>query len=139
MKASEAQCGAELFQFPTNQAINSLRGNVRENNRNLRRGVISEMVACAWLSAQGYDVFRNTSPYGDADIVIRNGSKLTAVDVKTGVNADGRGYLPGNRRMQAAQIASGVEILYVFPDGHCAWGRAIDPKYGQPPEEPRSG
>lgn len=50
------------------------------------RGAQAELLACAWLLERGYEVFRNVSPSGAYDLVIRKPDELTAtfVDVTTG-------------------------------------------------------
>ena len=42
------------------------------NNHNSKgtNGAISELLACTWLLEQGYEVFRNVSPFGDNDVVV---------------------------------------------------------------------
>jgi Holliday junction resolvase-like predicted endonuclease len=99
----------------------------QDDNANIRCGQISEHVACAWFLSQGYDVFKNISPHGDADIVVRRDGKTIPVDVKT---AKPDGSLSAHRTKQAKQIAAGVEIVYVFRDGRCEWGRDVDSAYG---------
>ena len=49
------------------------------------QGPLSEIVACAWLLRQGYEVFRNISFYGEADIIAMNFStkEVILIDVKT--------------------------------------------------------
>lgn len=48
-------------------------------------GTHGELLSCAWLIGQGFDVFRNVSPAGPADIVVRDRDtgETVAVDVKT--------------------------------------------------------
>lgn len=65
------------------------------------RGAQAELLACAWLLEQGYEVFRNVSPSGDYDLAIREPDKLEAVfvDVCTGcwcVRADGTKFVHVN-------------------------------------------
>lgn len=49
------------------------------------KGAKYELLACAWLLDQGYEVFRNVSPVGKGDLVIwKKGENPTIVDVKTG-------------------------------------------------------
>lgn len=55
-------------------------------NRN-HLGAASELIAAAYLLQQGYEVFRNVSPTGPADLVIwsRETGEMTKVDVKVPV------------------------------------------------------
>jgi hypothetical protein len=106
-----------------------------DENAKIRRGLISELVACAWFLAREYDVFRNVSPHGDTDIVVRKDGRTIPVDVKS---AKPDGNISPHRARQARQIANGVEILYVFRDGRCEWGRDIDPMYGSVGRIPKS-
>lgn len=47
-------------------------------------GAKTELEACAWLLAQGYEVFRNVSPFGLGDLIVwKNGTSIL-IDVKTG-------------------------------------------------------
>lgn len=58
-------------------------------------GVWSEMIACAWLISDGFDVFKNVSFYGMTDIVAHKENKFTKIDVKTvsvAPRKDGRAY-----------------------------------------------
>ena len=134
LKELKAGVGIELFDFLTRE---------NETTKQIRRGAISELIACAWFLAQGYDVFRNVSPHGDADIVVRKDGRTIPVDIKS---ARPTGELGANRKHQAAIIARGIEVVYVFRDGKCKWGRDIDPLYGRvrdpkvpsPPPDPVS-
>jgi hypothetical protein len=55
------------------------------------RGAQSELLACAWLFDQSYEVYRNTSAVGIADLAVYNPSTgdWFLVDVKTGSWAQG--------------------------------------------------
>jgi len=48
------------------------------------RGQVSELRAAAWLLEQGYEVFRNISPFGDVDIVAIKDGVVRLFDVKSG-------------------------------------------------------
>lgn len=58
------------------------------------KGSLAELLACAWLLKQGYEVFRNISQHGAGDLVIwRHGETPILVDVRTlniRVAADGK-------------------------------------------------
>lgn len=49
------------------------------------QGTYSELIACNWLLSLGYDVFRNISPHGKADIIAWNpeNDESLYIDVKT--------------------------------------------------------
>lgn len=80
-------------------------------------GAKSELLACAWLLSQGYEVFRNVSPFGDVDIVaLQNGASFL-FDVKTPCYRKNGEVLPALLRQ--SQIERGVIPLYVLPDGDC--------------------
>jgi Holliday junction resolvase-like predicted endonuclease len=51
----------------------------------IKSGAHAELIASAWLLKQGYEVFRNVSPDGEADLVVfcPNTRELKRVDVKT--------------------------------------------------------
>ena len=48
-------------------------------------GTHAELIACAWLIEQGFDVFRNVSPAGPVDIIVRDRDtgEVVSVDVKS--------------------------------------------------------
>jgi hypothetical protein len=74
-------------------------------------GALSELAACAWLLRRGYEVFRNVSPNGPADLVAwRPGYDPILVDVKTLGGAD-----PNiKNRLSPTQQGLGVRVLGVF-------------------------
>jgi len=96
------------------------------------RGALSELHAVAWLLEQGYEVFRNVSQHGPADIIAVNfdtGERLF-IDVKSAVLssyclADGNKITVerGNsyNRRTDAQKQHGVKILLVRRSGECFW------------------
>lgn len=75
-------------------------------------GAQSEMIAAAWLLAQGYEVFRNVSPHGLTDIIATRDNQVLRFDVKSRM-ADRTAQLSNE------QIALGVMVLKVLPDGQC--------------------
>ena len=87
-----------------------------------RRGASSELIACAWLLQQGYEVFRNVSPQGPIDLVAFKNGKTTFFDVKST-----NGYFPSNI-LTPKQKALGVLILAVDPDGKCEILISLPPK-----------
>jgi Holliday junction resolvase-like predicted endonuclease len=71
-------------------------------------GARSELIACAWLLAEGYEVFRNISPCGLVDIIALKDGKTFFFDVKTG-----RG------RLSSKQTKEGVLRLMITWTGEC--------------------
>jgi len=81
-----------------------------------RIGDIAEHKAVSWLFDQGYEVFRNASSVGFADLVIvdKTGEK-TLIDVKT-LKLDRRyGSYTSFHSRTKAQAKLGVQILKVHP------------------------
>jgi hypothetical protein len=77
------------------------------------RGAHSELIACAWLLAEGYEVFRNVSAHGFADIIALKDGKTFFFDVKT----SSASYKP---RISASQIKKGILPLHVTEAGECS-------------------
>lgn len=75
-------------------------------------GAQSEMIAAAWLLAQGYEVFRNVSQHGLADIIATFGDEVSRFDVKSRL-------LGREGHLSDEQAALGVKMLLVRPDGSC--------------------
>jgi Holliday junction resolvase len=75
-------------------------------------GARSELIACAWLLAEGYEVFRNVSPHGHIDIIALKDGKTFYFDVKT--------LQKGARHLPSQQIAQGVLPLTVTATGQCS-------------------
>jgi len=71
------------------------------------RGTETELRACAWLLAEGYEVFRNVSPFGPIDIVAIKAGIVRFIDVKTRT---------GTRSGHPADN-DGIEVLCGLPDG----------------------
>lgn len=86
------------------------------------RGALSEMIACAWLLQQGYEVYRNISAHGLADLVAIKEGRILQIDVKT-LSAGA----PMGLRWQ--QTAVGVAVIYVRPDGSCILDTAPQAKF----------
>lgn len=89
------------------------------------KGAISEHIATAWLMASGYDVFRNVSPNGRADLLAVDWVKdeTIRVDVKS------QGFSTVGDSPRSAEAADLVEMnkgfdiryLIVNNDGSCQW------------------
>lgn len=91
------------------------------------RGGYAELVACAWLLEQGYEVFRNVCDRGEIDVIAIGHGKTFLVDVKS-ANVAQTGSLrfqASGGRLTEEQIARGIVALYVSPDGVCAWDLRI--------------
>jgi len=90
-----------------------------------QKGAISEHLASAWLLQQGYDVFRNISPNGRADLLAVNwdADETIRVDVKSqeftltakGPRADAA------REMEERNEGFDIKYLVVRDDGSCGW------------------
>lgn len=72
-------------------------------------GAQTELVACAYLLGEGYEVFRNVSACGTADLIACKGDKVLRIDVKSGKTP----------KLKPAQEQEGIVILHVSEDGHC--------------------
>lgn len=71
------------------------------------RGAETELKACAWLLGEGYEVFRNVSPFGSVDIIATKDGVTRYIDVKSGTGScEGTGT-----------AVNGVEILYPWHAG----------------------
>jgi hypothetical protein len=84
------------------------------------KGACSELVACAWLLEQGYEVFRNVSSHGLVDLIALKENIVTFFDVKTWDSLKTR-HPP---RLSVAQKQLGVKLLAVKASGDCE----IDPE-----------
>jgi len=98
------------------------------------KGAISEHIATAWLMANGYDVFRNVSPNGRADILAVDWEKDETIRVD--VKSEGFSLVPGvgNRASITDNIETdrqnqgfNIRYLVVMNDGSCGWYSADEP------------
>lgn len=111
--------------------MGTIESHVTGNNGTLIRvkpgtkGSINEHLATVWLMKEGYDVFRNTSPVGRADLIAVNWDEgdWLAVDVKShGYNPNGDGVLGEAQKKQADEYRnSNIKYLVVGDDGSCSW------------------
>lgn len=96
------------------------------------KGAINEHLATAWLMRNGYDVFRNVSPVGRADLIANrwDGRGWIPIDVKSGgYNPYGVGGISEKGRRQATKYsASEVRYLIVGDGGDCSWYNKLPPK-----------
>lgn len=89
------------------------------------KGAINELIATAWLMKQGYDVFRNSSPRGRADLVANrwDGSGWLPIDVKS-EQFDLDGFTPmaeGQREQAQKYEGDDLKYLVVMDNGNCVW------------------
>jgi hypothetical protein len=75
------------------------------------RGAHGELTACVYLLGEGYEVFRNVSAWGTADLIAIRGGEFLRVDVKSGC--------PSTRNPTSVQQQEGVVILHVNEQGFC--------------------
>ena len=73
-----------------------------------QRGAETELMACAWLLGQGYEVFRNVSPFGMIDIIAIKDGVTRYIDAKSHAGGNLHGTL---------EQTENVEILYRLPNG----------------------
>lgn len=69
----------------------------------------TELAACVFLLGEGYEVFRNVSAHGTADIVACKGSEVLRIDVKSARHA----------KLTPEQEKEGIIILYIDENGRC--------------------
>lgn len=110
-------------------------GIIVEVHHNLK-GSINEHIATAWLLKDGYDVFRNVSPRGRADLIAKkwDSEDWIAIDVKSEhFNLRGTGPMNGGQRNTSKQYElSNLRYIVVNDDGSCKWYHDLDhPKDGE--------
>jgi len=74
-----------------------------------RKGLCSELKACADLIEQGYEVFKNVCHWGPIDIVAYKDGQFLPIDVKSNANS----------QLTDKQIEIGVIKLSVDANGRC--------------------
>jgi hypothetical protein len=77
-------------------------------------GSHSELLACAWLLKNGYEVFRNVSAHGAVDIIALKDGKILLLNVRSSPS------LERKSRLSAEDIKAGVLPILVTPNGSCA-------------------
>lgn len=108
------------------------------------KGSISEHLATAWLLQSGYDVFRNVSPNGRADLlaVDWDEDETIRVDVKSEgfTLVEGEGGEMGAKLRQRETLNSGFSIRYlvVKNDGNCEWYVKPDQAAANDNNEPKA-
>lgn len=97
------------------------------------QGAASELAACQFLLDKGYEVFRNVSAHGPADLVAWNPTThhILLIDVKTSRPKELEdGHHTYNYHCEAARQARalGVKLLLVVPEEgyRCFWNDYVD-------------
>ena len=80
-------------------------------SRKADRGAMSELVAAADLLEQGFEVYRNVSPQGSADLIIRRKDVLLSVEVRTAQKDIKTGHVHCTRKNLRSDI-----LALVFKD-----------------------
>lgn len=83
-------------------------------------GAVSELRVCSYLLEQGYEVFRNVSQHGPADIIAWHPEtdEIRKIDVKTAAQVtlrDGSVVISPKRSGQENCDRLGVELVHVHP------------------------
>src|SRR5215831_6430735 len=91
---------------------------------NKHKGSLAELIACAWLLKTGYEVFRNVSQHGVADVVAwRRGEAPILIDVRKltyQVAKDGKSC------SSPAETPRDPKVRFLFADiatGKCSFDR----------------
>lgn len=97
-------------------------------------GAMSEYTAIVWLYSKGYEVFRNTSPCGDTDMIAIKAGEFIKIDVKTASLSKGKitGAWPTAVRKAKEK---GITLLIVFNGTICLWGQEFVDKYRPVPSK----
>jgi Holliday junction resolvase-like predicted endonuclease len=74
-------------------------------------GALTELTACAWLLKQGYEVFRNVSAHGIADLVAYDPETRTYMPVDVKLQP-----LVGTAALKQEQAEQGIKLLIVDRD-----------------------
>jgi Holliday junction resolvase-like predicted endonuclease len=83
------------------------------------RGAYNELIAVAWLLTEGYEVFRNVSSHGCADLVVWRGEDVRFVDVKASTRTQNGEWQVPKRKSEARR--RGVWLLLVSWNGEFRW------------------
>ncbi len=76
------------------------------------KGAVAELSAILWLLANGYEVFRNVSQHGPADVIAIKDGKTLVLDIKTKM----ANTIP---LAKPEQTTMGVLFLLVGESGSC--------------------
>jgi Holliday junction resolvase-like predicted endonuclease len=84
-------------------------------------GAKNELLACTYLLEHGFEVFRNVSQHGTADLVAVKAGEILLIDVKARqVNRQGHQC---RTLLTERQREEGVVVMDVFSDGRCVLDR----------------
>lgn len=92
-----------------------------DHKNSTRMGYIAECSAIPWLLKQGWEVFRNVTPVGPADLIVWNPEtgEIIPVDVKRLRFVDGK---PFKAQKDQKSKRCGVKALHCHPEsGECLW------------------
>jgi Holliday junction resolvase-like predicted endonuclease len=85
-------------------------------------GAQAELIASAWLLSQGYEVFRNVSQHGIADLVALHSHLGTFILIDAKSEAEDRRSIGGATKLTAEQKAANVRrVLVDRKTGACRW------------------
>lgn len=93
-----------------------------------RLGAFSELHACMWLLSKGYDVYRNVSHAGRADIIAVKEEEVIKIDVKT-LKKNKKNNYNFHRTSYRANEEKNVKTLFVTEDGSCLFAEELDKQY----------
>lgn len=107
--------------FSIQEHLGAIRQRQIKAGHTLVRGACSELIACAWLLENGWEVFRNVSARGWGDIcAFKVGGTPIAIDVKT-VRFNPETMAITRPRISDRQEQAGIIPLYVTDDGICSF------------------
>ena len=92
-------------------------------------GAICELTACAWLLKNGYEVFRNVSPTGKADLIALKDNQTILIDVtkaKKYYDKDGNLSFGKNVIKEKKCNKFNIKVLYVLDD-YCFFAKEYEP------------
>lgn len=97
--------------------------NIKKDFGTSKRGAISELVASNWLLMQGYEVFRNLTPSGKADIIAIKDGETLYIDVGT-AQRKLNGYISDPKERFVGNKVGDFEIKFLYvvaEDNSCVW------------------
>lgn len=84
---------------------------------NSRRGDEAVAQVITWLVRQGYEAYVPFGPHATADVVAVRRRSIRLFEVKRAGLTRAGAVRTGHRRLRQRQVALGVELLYVTPEG----------------------
>jgi hypothetical protein len=82
------------------------------------RGARNEMLACAYLLGEGFEVYRNVSAHGAIDLVAIKDNQTYYFDAKS-IAPNESGNINRQFCLTEEQLRRNVIPLFIFPDGSC--------------------